>query len=68
MRNVKVDVGKGLMSAQPNEGMQIRGDPANKRGINPDCCGIAALMTQSGRMTRQVPVGGSRSGCIAESK
>ena len=62
------DAGEGLISAQPNDGMQTRGEPANIRGKIADWCGNAALMVQSGRMMRHVPEAGKRSGCSAESK
>jgi hypothetical protein len=61
------EAGEVLTSAQPKEGMQIRGEPANMRGMTADCCGNAALMTQLGTVTWQVPREGRTSGCMAAS-
>jgi hypothetical protein len=59
--------GEVLTSAQPKAGMQMRGEPANMRGMIADCCGKAALMTQLGMFTGQVPNEGRTSGCMAAS-
>lgn len=61
------EAGEVLTSAQPKEGMQMRGEPANMRGMTADCCGNAALMTQLGTVTWQVPSEGRISGCMAAS-
>ncbi len=56
-----------VTSAQPKDGMQTRGQPANMRGVMEDCWGSVAVSAQSGMITWHVPVGGRREGCSAAS-